>query len=197
MNNPAVSIKGPTGNPGPGVKVTIDTKILVQEVLNKIINEHDSIVGRFESISKELTIEVVGSCDMQDAYLVTFHFHSWDGASRAIVHLDFITRTETTRKLLPRYLVKVKSIAFFNSPGKLEPVSFPVIAEYINRHIFLTGPEFQLSAKELEQKYVDINGGEHPIHTRDTWKKALMGNFTDDGYWTWVTREMAMIDFKG
>lgn len=185
-----MKLKGPTGNPGPGLKLTVDTKAVVQEALNKVINDNGHIMGCFKTISGELSIEVLGSRSISDGYLVTFYFHAWEGVSRAIVHMDVSTRGYELKNMVPLYSVRIKDIAFFNSPGKLEPISSAVLAEYINRHLFLIGPEVQLSAKELEHKYTAINGGDHPIHTREIWKKAVNGNFTDDSYWNWVIHEM-------
>lgn len=186
-----MNISGPIGAlGGPGLDVTVDTKAVVQDALNKIINDNGHITGYFKSLSGELSIEVLGSRNISDGYLVTFYFHSWEGICRALVHMSVNGRGQGLKNLVPLYSVKIKDIAFFNSPGNTEPVSPVVLSQYINRHVFLIGPEVQLSAEELNHKYTSINGGDHPIHTREIWKSAVNGNFTDESYWNWVIREM-------
>lgn len=186
-----MSIKGSPGQlGGPGIDVTVNAKAVVQDALNKIINDNGHVTGYFKSLSGELSIEVLGSRSISDGYLVTFYFHSWEGICRALVHMNVTTRGYELKNTIPLYSARIKDIVFFNSPGNTEPLSSVVLAQYIDRHVFLIGPEAQLSVKELEHKYTNINGGEHPIYKRDTWKLAIGSNFTDDGYWDWVMREM-------
>lgn len=53
-------------------------------------------------------------------------------------------------------------------------------------------PDNMLSERALETRWVDKNGGYHPIHTVETWQCLVASNMTRDGYWTWVYQALRM-----
>lgn len=60
-----------------------------------------------------------------------------------------------------------------------------------DKYVDPTIPEYKLTPFQLEQKYLNKNGGFHPVHTRDKWKECVKGDFTDQGYWDWVVYQYA------
>lgn len=55
-------------------------------------------------------------------------------------------------------------------------------------------PDNQMSAVELEYKYLERNGGYHPTFRVEHWEGAVAGNFTRSGYWEWVEEQFRMFD---
>lgn len=53
-------------------------------------------------------------------------------------------------------------------------------------------PDVELTAKELEDKYSPLGGGEHPDHSRDDWRWEVANEDTILGYWAWLENRIEM-----
>lgn len=49
-----------------------------------------------------------------------------------------------------------------------------------------------MSSEQLEMKYLDLNGGYHPVHTVEAWQSLVAANMTRSGYWSWVYQALRM-----
>lgn len=49
-----------------------------------------------------------------------------------------------------------------------------------------------LTADQLDHKYNQDGGGQHPVHTRDDWINAVSNDETLIGYWDWVEHQIEL-----
>ena len=52
------------------------------------------------------------------------------------------------------------------------------------------GPDSDLSAEQLDDKYNPDGDGQHPEHTREEWIGDVFQGHTLVGYWQWVVKQI-------